>query len=206
MIFTFLYFIIISSSLSDISESYFEGNIQFEHSYKSNSIDIDSLKIIRSNSAFYLFKGPYYKGVTYSKDTLIYIYNGNLSKCLFSKTSDNSVYCFDYSQSNDSKLKSWKILKATKEILGYKCNILVFEYPSYTSKYYYSKEIKLDPKVYETHAAYDYKKRLELTEGSVALLSEIIYPEYTMSISATKIISMEVSDNEFYLDSFEVCD
>jgi len=190
---------------SYLQNDYFEGGILYDHEFTSSTLDLDSLKAAKSFRSAYIFKNKYYKGFTFTSDTLFFIYDGESARCLYSRSSQDDVYCYDYSVPDKDDLKSWRILDEERTILGHRCKILEFQYNDYLSKYYFTTELKLDPRVYKTHIAYDYKKRLELTDGGVTLLSEHIYGDYTMSIRATKVSSFEVPMEEFQIELFDGC-
>lgn len=196
---------LVSLLVEQPQDEYFEGIISYNHEYQSSKLNIDSLKSTKSTGSAYLFRDAFYKGFTYSEDTLIFIYNGNIGKCLFARTSISDTYCYDYNTLYESRLISAEITNERTELMGYQCQVLTFKYPDHTSNFYFTDQIKLDPKVYELHNVYDYKKRLDLTKGGLVLLSEHIYPDYKMLIRATSITPSQIGNDEFHIEYSEGC-
>src|SRR5688572_25245483 len=84
---------------------YFEGELTFR-TYISNSTSSGNLHSETPDGlSKYLYKGAYYKGITRLKDTLIYLYNGNLAKCILYTSGDDRSYCMDYSAKDTDKPK-----------------------------------------------------------------------------------------------------
>ena len=188
-----------------VESDYFTGYIKHRHYYKSEKLDADSLNRIKSKGDLYFFNDQFYKGYTFSKDTLIFIYNSKKNQSIFLKQGDDSYGCLDYSISNSGKLKNWYSEPSKNQILGYDCSKIVLEYDDVTYKYYISDEFELNPNLYVNHTAYGFDERMRLTKGQSAVRTEIIYDLYTMVIDIEDYKKIPVSSSEFVEEWFEYC-
>lgn len=94
---------------------YFIGEVQYNYSYTSDELNIDSLKEQRAAYAVFRFDTLNYQSQFIGKDTFTYFYSGTLNKTASKSNSKMDKGCEDYSQSTDS------ILSFKNMILMKKC-------------------------------------------------------------------------------------
>jgi hypothetical protein len=186
-------------------QSFFEGTLTYKHHCKSNVLSQDSLNSIYGQGSVYSYKGAYYKGILFSRDTIVYVYHGDLAKCILTQTSESGVYCLDYSKAGEYRSTNLKRLKKTTNVNGYPCHILEYELGDHTIRSYYHTKVRLDPAVYKKHAAYGYAAQMEMVKGGILVMSEHIYPSYTLVFELVNIFPTKLSDKEFALDFFKDC-
>jgi hypothetical protein len=184
---------------------YFEGSLTFKNYFKSDRLSEDSLNAANGSIGTYLYKGAFYKGMIFSDDTLVYVYNGKLSKCIFYNSKDRTTYCMDYSVDESERPKRTRVLKQPVNIKGHHCTVVETVYKNRVSRSYYTLGLKLDPDVYLTHAAYSYNKLMKLVQGGLLVRSEHFYREYTMISELVNIYPRKVDDEEFVLALFKNC-
>lgn len=129
------------------------------HYCQSSELNIDSLKNKRSKVSIYLFNNKFYKGITFSDDTLIFDYNSQVNKCLYTSTKNKQRYCLDYSNNVGGEPNEIKIIKLDTLINGYRCNLLIMKYEKYTIKFYYTESLKINPEIFKNHIAFFYSKK-----------------------------------------------
>jgi hypothetical protein len=161
------------------TKPYFIGTLQYDYTYTSNELNVDSLREQRPGKAIFRFDTLNYQSQFIGKDTFTYYYSGALNKAA-SRTNQMDEGCEDYSQPTDSIL-SFKIYDTDEKVLGYACRILEFQSKIFYTRYYISKELKIAPATYKKHLAYNWSFYGKKTEGGLILKLEHRFKRFTMS-------------------------
>lgn len=197
-----IFFLLIASPLS--GQPYFEGTLTFKHSYSSDRLNIDSLRVL-GNSSIYAYKGPLYKGIIFGADTAVYVYNGLTAKCIYMTMSGGELYCMDYSKPVNDGLRDMKAFRKKEIVNGYPCRMVETYYEGHTTRSWYHTSIRIDPALYGLHVAYRYNEQMQLAKGGILVKSEIVYPGYSVTIELVNIFPREFSTSEFNPDYFTDC-
>jgi hypothetical protein len=184
---------------------YFEGELTFKTYVSRSTSPGDRQRETQDGLSKYLYKDAYYKGITRLKDTLVYLYNGNLARCILYTSGDHRSYCMDYSKKDTDRPKRIRLLKETKHINGYKCIGVEVKYKDRVTRSYYHTALKLDPAVYQTHKAYGYDRIMKMALGGILVRSENVYPTYTLYADLINIFPRKIDDAEFAPEAFEHC-
>ncbi len=97
--------------------------------------------------------------------------------------------------------QQYKITKLDKKekILGYDCVAIQVETDNTSTIYYYSPEIRINPKGFAKHNFGDFNTYLEATGGALSLKYVITYPKegFIWTVIAQKITPMKLGTNDF---------
>lgn len=157
--------------------------IKHKYSYKSETLDVDSLTNKKAKGDIYYFYKNLYQGVTFvGENQLIYTYDSDRNSCLHYNLNQSSILCKDYSvNKGDTLIKSYK-KEGVFNIKGFECQLIVLEYPTVTYHKYVTNRFYIDPILYQNHNAHDYSTKMEILGGRLAIRTEIIKPTHTMVI------------------------
>jgi len=164
-------------------KEYFNGMVKHKHSYKSETLNADSLSSKKSVGDIYYFHENLYQGITFvGENQLIYTYDSERNSCLDYNLKASSISCNDYSiNQGDTLVKSYK-KEGAFTFNGMECELYILDYPTVTYHYYVTDGFYIDPKLYENHHAYDYSTKMKVLGGRLAIRTEIIKSDYTMVI------------------------
>lgn len=177
----------------------FEGKISYKNIYKSkvpNIADQQWTSMLGSSQEYFI-KNENYKSVG----------NGTLAQWQLYINSENKLYSkMSNSESaiwNDASVQGDEILKVEinkniLEILGQKCDEIIFTCKSGIQKYYYSSEQHIDAKQFENHKFgnwFDYLSK----SNALPLKSVIDNAQFTLESIATEIKPMKLETTIFEL-------
>lgn len=187
-----LFFIAACKEENKQAATYFIGEVQYNYSYSSDELNIDSLKEQRAAYAVFRFDTLNYQSQFIGKDTFTYFYSGTLNKTASKSNSKMDKGCEDYSQPTDSIL-SFKIYDTDEKVLGYACRILEFQSKLFYTKYYVSRDLKIAPATYRKHKAYNWSFYGEQSNGGLILQLEHRFKKFTMSGIASNVKPMDTN-------------
>lgn len=184
-------------------EVYFTGQITYKYSYKSAHLNIDSLAHLKPEIGVFRYDLENYQSQFIGGDTTTYYYLSSANKAAW--INDEGIYeCENYGVPTDSII-AFKIYNTNEKIQDHDVDVLEFQSKHFWTRYYVSKELKLSPKVYEDHLAYNMSFVGKETNGGLILGVEHRFKDYTM---IGRIVALNQSDNEFnaiQLDEYPAC-
>lgn len=195
---TVLFLLLTVVSLDALCQS-FEGKIIYKTSYKSKQAGTsdEQLAILLGTTQEYIIKGGNY----YSK------MNGSFFQWQLYKNDENKYYLklgnsdkvfWQNAEENKDKAIFKEYNKGVTEILGHKCDELIFESQSGIHKYYFSKDLPIDSKLFTNHNFgnwYEY-----LSRANALPLKEIVdSKDFFMESTATSVIEEKVDSSTFSL-------
>ena len=164
-------------------KEYFNGMIKHKHSYKSETLNTDSLSSKKSVGDIYYFHKNLYQGITFvGENQLIYTYDCERNSCLDYNLKASNISCNDYSINKGDTLVNSHKKEGTFTVSGIQCELYISEYPTVTYHEYVTDGFYIDSKLYENHNAYDYSTKMKVLGGRLAIRTEIIMSDYTMVI------------------------
>ena len=166
--------------------AYFTGTIDYNYTYTSDSLNTDSLSLIRPSKSNFRYDNNDYQSRFIGKDTEIYYYSGQLNKCIGKSSSQKNYDCEDYNLITDSVL-SFKLYNTDEKILGYSCKILEIQKKNSWTQYYISKDLIISPTTYNKHKSYNWDFYGEKAGGGLILKSEHRFKHFTMKGMATDV-------------------
>jgi len=198
--------LIIISTLScsfDKTTNFFEGQLIYKQSYKSDKLNTDSLLSNSANGSIYLINQRYYKGLTYSKDSAIYILDGTTGKSLHKTRRNKGFSCFDNTINNTEPAT---IIRSEKiEIInGFRCKSLDVTSIGGRSIYYYSIDHKLNPTVYSKHPKWNWKQLMEQANGGVTIKSIHFTDMYELIIELKSLKEFKIDNKEFEVKEADI--
>ncbi|MGQ0738358.1 MAG: hypothetical protein ACT4OJ_04795 [Bacteroidota bacterium] len=113
-------------------EKYFTGTIEYNYTYTSNSLNIDSISALRHRKAYFRYDENNYVSQFIHPDTTTYYYSGTLNKCISETNSLKNYECEDYSLITDPVL-SFRIYDSDEKILGHTCRVLEIQKKKYSA-------------------------------------------------------------------------
>ena len=165
---------------------YFSGQVVYQYSYTSDSLNDDSLSQIKPSKSIFRFDILNYQSQFFEKDTFTYYYSSLLNKAATKTNSQMADSCEDYSLPTDS-IHSFKIYNTDEKVLGYACRILEFESDIFHTRYWVSSDLRITPATYKNHKAYNWSFYGEHTNGGLILKLEHQFKSYTMKGIATAV-------------------
>lgn len=196
---TFFTLTLLALSTTFSSAQLFEGEIVYENTYASKNAQFpdEQLQEMMGNTQTYLIKGGDYKSSMNGKFMQWQLYQNQDNK-LYRKMANSEVAFWNDAALNTDSVLSLEVNRNVVEILGYKCDELVLNCTSGTQKYYYSRKLALDAKLFENH---NYGNWYSFLEKAKALPLKIVIdnPELTLTSTAISVKPMELSKSEFEL-------
>jgi hypothetical protein len=177
----------------------FEGRVTYQNTYKSKIPNVtDALFTdMMGNSLEWSFKDGNYRTVSNGTFLQWQLYL-QLDNKLYTKFSNSpSVLWNDGAVNPDSVLKS-ELNKGVVDILGYKCDELIFTCQSGVQKYYFSSKLKIDPKPFEKHKFGNWYQYL-LQSKAVPLKMEIDNAQFSLVSMATEVQPEKINNQIFAL-------
>jgi hypothetical protein len=177
----------------------FEGKVIYNASYESKipNLSSEQFTAMAGNTLNYYMKGGNYRidcNGTYI-NWQIYINGDNK---LYNKFSNTDIISWNDGSVNPDSILSVQLNKGVVEILGYKCDELIFNCKSGIQKYYFTSKFPINSKLYSKQLYqnwYDYLKRA----NAVPLKIIIESAQANVVMVATAITSMKLDDAMFTL-------
>ena len=180
--------ILLSVSLSTFSQEYFEGILKFKSEFKDKTgqmTDEEAKQFLGTEITYYL-KGDHYNSSMNGFLKMKTYYNGRDTIYLNMQGNNNLLYTL--SSKEEEKIISYEFKNTDIVILGYKCELLEVNTNKGFHKYYFNRNIKLNPEDYKNHKAGLWHFFLEKTGGAIALKTS---GDWKDSYNAIEIISIE---------------
>lgn len=168
------------------SNKYFTGTIEYAYTYRSDSLNADSLAKTRASKSLIRYDTINYQSKFIGVDTISYYYSGRVNKCLSETNHLGNYDCEDYGAFTDSVI-SYKLTDTDEKILGYSCKILEIQKKNSWLRYYVSNELKIAPATYRRHISYNWDIYGDKANGGLILRSEHRFKYFTMNGIATAI-------------------
>ncbi|HMU47672.1 MAG TPA: hypothetical protein PKC72_14980 [Chitinophagaceae bacterium] len=164
---------------------YFTGTIEYDYSYSSDSLNIDSLKNARLGKGFFRYDISDYQSRFIGQDTTTYFYSGKTNKCV-EESGRGKYECEDYGKASDSII-SVKVYDTDEKVLDHSCGIIEIQKTRSRVQYYFAKDLKMAPAIYKLHRAYNWDVYGAKTNGGLVLKLKHQFKTFTMTGIATAI-------------------
>lgn len=196
----YLTIILITINLNCFSQN-FEGEITYSNSYKSNNPQLkdEQLNLMLGTIQNYLIKDGSYKSTVNGKLMQWQLYINKDNK-LYNKMSNSEIVFWNDGSVQGDEIIKVEINKNVVEVLGYKCDEIVFTCKSGIQKYYYNSKIAVDAKLFINHKFgnwYDFLSK----SGALPLKIIIENPQFTMTSIATEIKPLKLDAKDFMLSN-----
>ena len=191
-------FLLVVSSIVSLGQT-FEGKVTYQNTYKSKipNVTDDLLTAMMGTSQEFNFKGGNYRSVSNGTFLQWQLYLQKDNK-LYTKFSNSpSILWNDGAVNPDSVLKT-ELNKEVVDILGYKCDELIFTCKSGVQKYYFNSKLQIDPKLFENHKFGNWHHYL-LQSKAVPLKMMIDNAQFSVVSMATNIQPEKIDDQFFVL-------
>jgi hypothetical protein len=172
----------ILAGCSNDKTPFFQGTIEYAYTYQSDSLNADSISMLRPKRAIFRYDTSNYQSTFIGKDTTTYYYSGTLNKAL----SGSPLECENYGTATDSVL-SVRVYDTDEKILGNGCRILEMTKSRSFVRYYVSTETRIAPTTYKLHRSYNWDVYGEKSDGGIILKVEHRFGVFTMHGLATSI-------------------
>ncbi len=176
----------------------FEGFINYQYTYESDSLNVDTLTKYRPTSSEFYYKDSLYFSSFISKTRDSYVVNGKTGFAWYLSSETDTAVCEDYTKRTES-IKTFRTLPSKETVLGYDTRILEIEGQNSTTRFWVSTDLKVNPENFAKHQAYNWYFYLQKADGGIILKTEHEFPKFTMNGIATKIIEMSVPDSVFHI-------
>ena len=177
----------------------FEGKIVYSNKYHSkipNLTDQQFTSMMGSTQEYFI-KGGTYKSINNGSYFQWQLYV-NIENKHYSKVSNSETLSWIDGTKNKDEILKVETNKGVIEILGYKCDEIIFTCKSGTQKYYFNAKLSVDPKLYINHKFgnwYDYL----LKTNALPLKMIVSTAEMDEESVATDVKKMKLTDSLFDL-------
>ncbi len=191
--------ILLTAFIGMASGQTFEGKITYQVNYKSKHPNVQDQQFnsMMGSIQEYLIKDGNYRS-NYNGSTFQWELYDKKSNKIYKKMSNSESIQWIDAGTNKDKVMSVVLNKGVTEVLGYKCDELVFTCKSGVQKYYFNEKIAVDIAQFESHLHGNWYEFLKVSK-SLPLKSIIESPQFIVESVATEIAEMELEDKEFQL-------
>jgi hypothetical protein len=177
----------------------FEGKITYKNKYKSKMPNVTDAQLtsMMGGKYEYFIKNGDYKSTTNGLMLQWQLYVNKDNKLYNKMASTETLTWYDGAVNKDSILKV-ELHEGVTEILGYKCDELIFTCVSGIQKYYFSKKIAVDPKLYAHHKFmnwYEYISR----SNALPLKAIVDNAQFTWESVASEVQEVKLEESFFAL-------
>jgi hypothetical protein len=170
----------------------FEGKIFYANTYKSKNPKMTDQQwtSMMGSTQEYLIKGGDYKSIANGTLVQWQLYINKDNKLYNKMSNSETAFWNDASFQGDEVLKV-EVNKGVTEILGYKCDEVIFTCKSGLQKYYFNSKLSVDTKLFANHKFgnwFDYLSK----SNSLPLKSVIETAQFTMESVATEVKPMKL--------------
>lgn len=177
----------------------FEGKIVYKNKYKSKTSNVTDAQLnsMMGSKYEYFVKGGDYKSTTNGLLLQWQLYVNKDNKLYNKMSSEEAVRWSDCGVNADSILKV-ELNEGVTEILGYKCDELIFTCKSGVQKYYFNKKIAVDPKLYVNHKYFNWYEFV-LRSNALPLKAIVDIDQFSWESVATEVTEMKLEASFFEL-------
>ncbi len=176
----------------------FEGIIKFKVEFKDKTGEMsdENMKQFMGNEQTYYLKKEKYKSELNGLLKMTTFYNGN--DTLFMKTAmTKSLMYAKVTEEEEEKVISHKFTDITETIAGVKCKLVIVKTTKGTHKYYYSNDVRIDPKYYKNHKMGLWNYFMKITNGGISIRSITDVEDSYSKIEAVFIERKTLDDKIF---------
>jgi hypothetical protein len=177
----------------------FEGEVIYQNTYQSKLPNLTEQQLgsmIGKQFDYYIKRGKY-KTISNGSFLQWQIYTPGDNKMYNKLANSDSAMWIDAGVNADSVIRS-ELNKNAADILGMKCDELIFICKSGTQKYYFNSKLAIDPKMYINHKYANWYEYVSKT-NAVPLKMEIENGQFVIISTATEIKPMKLNDSVFLL-------
>jgi hypothetical protein len=191
-------FLLVFSTLVSLGQT-FEGKVIYQNTYKSKIPNVTDalLTAMMGTSQEFNFKGGNYRSVSNGTFLQWQLYVQKDNK-LYTKFSNSPSVLWNDGAVNPDSILNAVLNKEVVDILGYKCDELIFTCKSGVQKYYFNSKLQIDPKLFENHKFGNWYQYL-LQSKAVPLKMLIDNVQFSVVSLATNIQPQKIDDQFFTL-------
>jgi hypothetical protein len=195
---TLIFFLSVLFSVTSFAQT-FEGKITYKNKYKSKAPSVTDAQLtsMMGGKYEYYIKNGDYKSTTNGLLLQWQVYVNKDNK-LYNKMSSSEALLWNDCGVNTDSILNVELHEGVTEIIGYTCDELVFTCKSGVQKYYFSKKISVDPKLFVNHKYFNW---YEFVSRSNALPLKAIVDnnQFTWESVAQEVQEMKLETAFFQL-------
>jgi hypothetical protein len=177
----------------------FEGKVIYHNSYKSKSpnlTDAQLTSMLGDTQNWYIKNGAYKSDINGSYiQSQIYL---NAENKLYSKISSSEALLLIDAALGEDEINDIQVNKGIVDILGYKCDELIWTTKAGVQKYYFSSKLPIDSQYFKNHKFANWYQYLEKAHA-VPLKMSVQTPDLSIESIATEVTAMKLDDAMFKL-------
>ena len=196
---TLLFFVGFAYQIYGQTTALFEGQIHYTFQYEDRTGAMSAAQTAQfmGTEQLYTIKGNRYRSEMNGQLNIIQVYPGNDTIYNLMKGVGALLY-IDARIPSDSVL-SYKIVKTDDVIAGFSCNLLEITSKEGNLQVWYSDQVRIDPIHFKEHEFGLWNKQMELAHGALPLKFISETKKFRISMTAQKIIPMEIDNSLFIL-------
>ena len=175
----------------------FEGKITYQNTYKSKvpNMTDEQLKSAMGESQIYLIKGGNYRSDLDSDQFLWSIYVNKDNRLYSKMAKSDTIYWIDAGKKS-GEIQSVQINRGVTDILGYKCDEVIFTLKDGIEKYYFSSKLPVVPALYSRHLYGNWYDYLKIAKA-LPLKSVVENSQFVITSLATEVKAMKLENKDF---------
>jgi hypothetical protein len=176
----------------------FEGSIQYNLKYhdQTGSMTDAQADMFIGTEQLYQIKGDHYRSAMNGRMNMVQLYIGN-DTLYNTMQGRNALLYMDATTSTDSVL-SHTITDSEEKIAGFACKVLKVNSKEGVSTYWFSDQVRVDPKLYQKHLYGLFGQVLQWTNGALPLKNINETKQFKIEILA-KTVTKEALDSGIFI-------
>jgi hypothetical protein len=178
----------------------FEGIINYDITYEkideNITVNIKELEEFLGKKSTFITKDGAYKQLSEGKFMAFQIYNPNESKLYYKDIIQSDTLYFNDLKKFENTEFEYEIIKNADTILNHVCHKLIYKNAESEEHYYFSSDLKQNPKYFQNFTVGNKNKLTELMK-SVYLRYDVIYYGISIKSIATEIKHQKMNNTEF---------
>jgi len=179
----------------------FEGKVVYSNTYTSKvpNIPNQQFNAMMGSTQEYFIKDGDYKSTMNGTFVQWQLYINKDNKLYNKIATTTSILWNDGAINNDEVIKV-EVNKNVTEVLGHTCDELILTCKSGVQKYYYSTDLKVNPKLFENHKFGNWNEIMART-NSLPLKIVMETQQFGLECNAVEILPMKLDSKLFELPS-----
>ena len=179
---------------------FFEGMVKYDISYQSHlpSVTNDQMAEWSGTNMQYFIKGGYYRFDFLNGENIQWMIYLDSTQKLYTKLFLNDTIYWKYVNYTPDTILSITVNKSVTEILGRRCDEIIFKVPAGLHKYYYDPSIRIDKSFYINHINGNLSDFLKIS-NSIPLMEV-----FESDISTIQSTAIKIEPNQPDADVFKL--
>ena len=193
---TIILILISTITFSQDFEGIIEYKITYENLNEQNKVDIKGMENFLGTKSIFTTKKGAYKQISEGQYMSFQVYKPNDAKLYYKDFIESDTIYFKDLKKFDNTEFEFEIIKNADTILNHICDKLIYKTDQTEEHYYFSPDLKQNPKYFKDYSFGNKNKLTELTK-SIHLRYDLFFNGILIKSVATEIKEQKIEDKEF---------